>query len=435
MRRRVRFALAALTLAGALVAVAGITLTEQAPRPAAAAALRSELRAASTDLDVALPALQERLQRLPGDWQAWAVLGAGYTEQARRTADPTYYGRAEGALRRSLAVQPVDNSVALTGLAALATARHDFAAALDFTEQSRQINRFSSTNEGVRADALVELGRYDEAFAGFQRMVDLKPGVASYARASYAFELRGDVAGARQALERAREVASSPADRGFASFQLGELAWQTGDLAAARAGYDSALAADPSYPAPLVGRARVAAARGDVDAAVRDYAEAVARLPLSSYVIEYAELLEALGRGEQAREQYALVRVQQQLFAAAGVDVDLEIALFEADHGDPAAALRAAQTQYDGRRSVLVEDALAWSLHVAGRDAEALRHAQAAVRLGTPYASLFFHKGVIEHRLGRYDDARRDLQRALELNPHFSALHAPTARRILADLP
>ncbi len=49
---------------------------------------------------------------------------------------------------------------------------------------------------GVIGDALVELGRYDAAFAAFQRMVTLRPGLSSYARVAYARELTGDPVGA-----------------------------------------------------------------------------------------------------------------------------------------------------------------------------------------------------------------------------------------------
>jgi len=45
----------------------------------------------------AISAAQQRLERLPGDYRTWAELGATYVEQARATADPSYYPRAEGA--------------------------------------------------------------------------------------------------------------------------------------------------------------------------------------------------------------------------------------------------------------------------------------------------------------------------------------------------
>ena len=53
------------------------------------------------------------------------------------------------------------------------------------------------------ADAQIELGRYGAAARTLQRMVDLKPELASYARVSYFRELHGDLAGALQAMRLA----------------------------------------------------------------------------------------------------------------------------------------------------------------------------------------------------------------------------------------
>jgi Flp pilus assembly protein TadD len=122
------------------------------------------------------------------------------------------------------------------------------------------------------------------------------------------------------------------------------------------------------------------------------------------------------------------------LAKASGVATDLETALFAADHGDKAQALRAAQAEWARRHSVHVADALAWALHVNGRDAEALGYAKLANGLGYRSALFRYHLGMIEKSLGRTADARRDLAAALRLNPDFSFLHAPRAKAALASL-
>jgi tetratricopeptide (TPR) repeat protein len=178
----------------------------------------------------------------------------------------------------------------------------------------------------------------------------------------------------------------------------------------------------------------VLAAEGRTAEAVAVYRSLVARLPQPAYVVEFGDLLAATGDRAGARQQYALVRAEERILVANGVDVDLELALFEADHGNPAAALTAARKTYALRRGVFAEDALAWALHAAGRDAEALPHARAAQRLGTHSAPLRYHLGMISRALGDRAGARRDLTAALALNPHFSVLQAPVARRALREL-
>jgi Flp pilus assembly protein TadD len=145
------------------------------------------------------------------------------------------------------------------------------------------------------------------------------------------------------------------------------------------------------------------------------------------------DLYQVSGRPEQAAAQAQLLGAEEQLFRANGVDIDLEISLFSADHhADLARGLRAAQAEYAKRHSVFVADALAWQLHVNGRDADALTHADEALRLGTRSALFHFHRGMIELGLGRADAARADLQQALAINPHFSLLHVPEAMKALA---
>jgi tetratricopeptide (TPR) repeat protein len=382
-----------------------------------------------------IAALQKNLQRSPDNARAWSDLGLAYVQQARLTADPTYYPKAEGAFAKSLGVQPDANALALVGQATLAAARHDFRQALALVNRSLVINDYSATAYGVKTDALTELGRYDDALVAVQRMLDLRPGLDAFTRASYQRELRGDVKGARELLQRSADDASSPADKAFALYYLGELAWNNGDRGGARRAYDDALAADPSYLPAQVGQAKSLAAAGDATAALSLYREAVQSQPQPSYVVELGELLEATGQLAAAREQYDVVRATEQLFAAQGANVDLELALFEADHGSAASALKYATAAYRARPdSVLTEDAYAWALHKGGRDREALAVARHAARLGTRLPQLRYHLGVIEAGVGDRASARRELRAALALNPAFNPLQARAARLLLKKL-
>ena len=94
-------------------------------------------------------------------------------------------------------------------------------------------------------------------------------------------------------------------------------------------------------------------------------------------------------------------------------------------------AVEHARTEWGRRQSVLVADALAWALHRAGHDTEALGYAQKADRLGWKNATFAYHRGMIELALGHKAQARTQLSRALKINPHFSVLQAPAARRAL----
>jgi tetratricopeptide (TPR) repeat protein len=391
--------------------------------------------AASRSLAGTITALQARLKSLPADWRSFATLGLAYVQQARITADPSFYPKAEAVLDRSLSLHPVGNFEALTGMGALELARHDFAAALRWGREALAINPHNANAHGVVGDALVELGRYPSGFEQFQQMVDLRPGLASYARASYARELQRDVHGAVAIMRLALQAAGSPQDRAWASNQLGDLAYAMGDLVEAERNYSLAQSWDRSFIPALAGGARVAAANGDFQDAKRRYQLVVAVHPLPEYVIALGDLYTVTGDDAGAAEQYALVRAEEQLFRANGVNVDLEFALFHADHGvGLEAGLAAASAEWRRRHSVHVADALAWALHAVDRDREALPYANRALALGTQNALFFFHRGMIERALGQAEAARRDLRRALSINPHFSILWSGRAAAVLHDL-
>ncbi len=439
MKRVARIGGAAV-LAAALFVAGGIGLFRsngdgaRAQAPTADTADTLLAPAVSGSLEQIIENLQSRLRVLPTDWQAFASLGLAYVQQARVTADPSYYPKAEGVLERSLGLERNDNFAAMVGMAALAAARHDFAGALRWGEQAKAINPYNGNVYGVIGDAQVELGRYQDAFATFQTMVDTRPGVASYARVSYARELMGDVPGAIKAMVAARDIAGTPADSAWASYQLGELYFNQGDLDDAQAAYARGVATDADYVPPFAGLAKVAWARGHLKKAIAGYADVVARYPSPEYVIALGDLETAAGRTDAAARQYALVHVEERLFRANGVNIDLELALFDAAHGDPEGALVAARDEWAKRHSVHVADAYAWALYANGRYARASVYAGKAMALGYRNALFAFHAGMIQLKLGHDAEARRLLSEAVDINPQFSIQYAPVARAALAEL-
>ena len=121
------------------------------------------------------------------------------------------------------------------------------------------------------------------------------------------------------------------------------------------------------YAPAEAGRARLAAHQGELATAIRRYRALVARLPLPEYVIALGEAELAAGRPGAAREDFALVRVQQRLLARAGVNTDVELAVFESDHGSRARGLALARRAWAEAPSVRSADALGWALTRSGR--------------------------------------------------------------------
>ena len=432
--------LAGLAVTTTAVIVAGQGGTGSPPAVAATAPVAAGSGAPTTGsapvvgLGTQIAQAQALLVRRPDDWQVWAQLGLEYVQQAKITVDSSFYPRAQTALATSLTLQPSGNYLALAGQGALAAARHDFTAALAKTQEAAAIDPANAVIFGAMADALTQLGRYAEAETAVDTMLHLHPGTPAFARKSYALELRGDLVGARAAMEAALAAAGTPSDRAFAHYYLGELDFTAGDPATALTQYSQGLAAAPTDVACREGSARAEAALGRTDDAVAHYAALVARVPVPGYVLEYGDLLSSLGRTTDAADQYATFTAEVALFTANGVTADLEPALYYADHGDPAAAVRFGVGGLATRPFLEVQDAAGWALHRAGRDAEALPYLDAALATGVHSALFLFHRGMVESALGRRDQARTDLTAALAQNPYFSPLQAPEARTELARL-
>ncbi|MGN9838624.1 tetratricopeptide repeat protein [Nonomuraea sp. H19] len=340
--------------------------------------------------------LRERLKRLPGDYRGWAELGSQYVDQARITGDPSYYAKAEGALVTAAKLAAGDDAV-LTGQAALAAGRHEFSDAVRLAERAIAANPYGAAAHGVLADARTQLGDLRGAERAVATMMDLRPGVATFARASYAAELRGDPAGAREYLERAHDDAWLPADLAYTRFYLGELALHSGDLATANDWYTKALQAYPAYTPALAGQARAAALGGRLPEALDLYERVVERLPLPQYLIEQGETRLKAG----LKADWTLLKAQQKLFEAAGVRDDLTWAEFEADHGDPASAVEHARAEYTRNPNLVAADALAWALYKAGKPGQALPYAKKATSTGWRNPLLRYHRATIERALGR----------------------------------
>jgi tetratricopeptide (TPR) repeat protein len=390
--------------------------------------------ATSQSTDARIASLQAAVKAQPKDPRGYASLAQAYLQKVRETGDASFYTRADAVLRTALQLNPRSpDAVVVAGT--LALARHDFAGALRLGRRARELAPELAAPYAVLVDALIELGRYDQAGAALQRWVDIKPTLASYARVSYWRELHGDLAGAAAALRDAISAGGDVAENGaYVQTLLGNLELQRGRIRSAELAYRAALARFGGYVPAHAGLAKVDATRGDLASAIRRYRTVVGRLPLPEYVVGLGETELAAGRTTAAHRDLALVGAEETLLRAAGVDTDVDLAVFEASHGSPERAVELARRAWATAPSVRSSDALGWALTRAGRPMEGLRHAQAALRLGSLDPMFLFHAAVAAHAAGRDRLAKTWLTRALADNPRFSPLYAPKARRMLEAL-
>lgn len=390
--------------------------------------------ASASPTDRAIAAAQDRLRLDGGNDNARLALAQAFLQKVRETGDPTLYPRVDDLLAESARGRP-DDPLLLMTRGTLALARHEFTDGLEFGRRAVKLAPGNVTALGVVVDALNELGRYVEALEATQQMADARPGLASLARVSYARELRGDLDGAVAAMTQAVNAgAGSGENVAYLQVQLGHLLLTRGDVAGAEASYAAAERSFPAFPPAWAGRARALVARGDPAGAADLLAEVVRVLPTAEHVIAQGDALAAAGRRDEATEAYALVGAIAGLNRANGVNVDLELAVFAADHSPGDTTVDQARQAVRSRRSVAGHDALAWSLFTAGEVDRAWPEAVKALALGTRDPQVRFHAAAIAMAGGKRDLAARHLAVVLQTNPRFSAAQAPAVARLAARL-
>ncbi len=432
------FKWAALPLAvfAVLIGVFTVANRSSAPKAFEGGGSASNLARQPTSLDTEgrIRQLQDAVRADPAEARGYAALGDAYYQRARETGDPSYYTRADGSFAAALSRDPA-NVDATAGQATLALARHDFSGALELAERAKSLAPQMALPYAPLADAQVELGRYGAAARTLNRMVRLKANLTAYARVSYFRELHGDLPGALEAMRLAVSAgAGGPEGEAYVLALQGKLLSDLGRYGSAERAYRQALAISPGYPLALAGIAGVEAGQGHFGPAIRHYRRVVERLPLPEYAIALGETEQAAGRAAAARRDYALVSAEVNLLRANGVNTDVDLALFEANHGSSRQAVAFGRRAWRQAPSVRSADAYSWALHKAGRIGPATRFSEEAMRLGSRDPSFLYHAGMIARRAGRSGQAHRLLGALVAQSPRFSPLYAPPARRALEGL-
>jgi tetratricopeptide (TPR) repeat protein len=390
--------------------------------------------------------LEAKVRSDPDDFIAYNMLASEYLREMRETGDIAYLELALRSAKASLAAVPAEQNKG--GLAVLAQAEfsaHDFAGSRDHAKRLAEIDPGKGYVYQLLGDAHFELGEYDEARAAFAKMEEFGgfqaiTQVAIEQRLARLALLEGDDKKAKDHIANAIRIAERPPrvndeTVAFCHWQAGELEFAAGNHKAASAHYQTASKIVPNYLRASASLARVMAAEGDLQGAIKSLEDVTARMPDPAYVALLGDIYAKAGRVEEAARQYALVEQIARLGAAKGGLYDRELALFYANHDlNVEQACESASAQYQIRRDIYGADIYAWACHKAGRLEEARTAIAEALRFGTQDARLFYHAGMIEKAAGNKDTARSHLTAALKLNPGFDPAQADLARLALREL-
>ena len=351
-------------------------------------------------------------------------LGWAFVAKARESFDPGFYKLAEQCAR-SIEKRNSQSQEAMLLRAYVLQNLHRFKESEILARRLVQ-QRGLSFDYGLLGDALMEQGKLNDAIEAYQRMMNLKPDLRAYARAAHMRWLKGDLAGAIDAMQLAVGAASpnNAESAAWVNTRLALYEFQAGRFDEAEQRCAFALSLQRNYPPALLLKGKMLLAQNRFDEAMDALQDATKLNPLPEYQWTLAEALRACGRENEASG----IEMQLRQRGASG-DPRTLVLFLATRRENPETALRLAKEELDSRSDVFTHDALAWSLAAAGNLTQAQSEMQRALAEGTEDARLFFHAGVIASRAGHTADAERWLHKASEL----SQLLLPSERNELQN--
>jgi tetratricopeptide (TPR) repeat protein len=363
------------------------------------------------------------------------LLAGAYIQKVRESMDFSYLDRASQILNNVLAADS-KNYEAARLRTEVALERHDFKTAAEYSLALTEWSPSDSWNWGTLGDAYIETGNYDKAADAYQKMVSLRPDLSSYNRAAWFRFLYNDPDNAVKIMKMAISSGSAMAENtAWCEVELGKILLKTGKVKDAAQAYQAALRYFPNYHPALAGLAQTAAAESDWKSAIANMKAAQAATPLPDYAAALYDYYSAAGETREADKQKEMIFVIDQIGQAAKEKANRNISIIYSDHDwNVGRALELAKNELEVRGDIYTYDALAWALYknkdLAGAD-EAMKK---AMKFHTPEPAFYYHAGLIAGAMGRKDEAREMLKKALELNPHFDARQAALADHALKGL-
>lgn len=372
--------------------------------------------------------LQNKLKANPADIKSLISLANSFILEGRATGNYAYYDAAAMKQVHTVIKSQPDNFEALTLQALIFLSQHHFADGLATAEKATRIMPFNAFVHGIMVDGNVEMGKYDSAVLSAQRMMDIRPDLRSYARASYLREIYGDYPGAIEAMKLAVD-AGAPGDEAteWSRIQLGHLYENVGDLQNAGMQYQIALEERPGFMHAFAGMARLALATKDYNKAIEYYQKAAKDANEGAFQEEMATVYMLAGNKEKAAELTNKVIKDLDKNAKAAnndesighySDKELAYAYLQIKNYDK--ALEHALIEYNRRpANIEVNETLAWVYYKKGDAAKAVTYLPTALKTNSKNPTLLCRAGIIYFKNGDKENAGKYLKEGLKNNPNI----------------
>ena len=376
-------------------------------------------------------ALQNKIAANAADTKSIIALANNFILEARATGNYAYYDKAAMRLVNEVLKIDENNFDALTLRSLVYMSQHHFADGLATAHHAANIVPYNAFVQGILVDGYVEMGMYDTALISAQNMMDIRPDLRSYARASYLREIYGDYPGAIEAMKMAID-AGAPGDEAteWSRIQMGHLYENIGDLKNAEINYQIALNERPGYMYALAGMARLALAAKDYSRAIYYYQQAAKDAVPGAFKEEIATAYFLSGQKEKANvlTNEVIAELDKNAQAANAdesighyADKELAYAYLSINNSDK--ALEHALMEYNRRpKNIEVNETVAWIYFKKGEAAKALPFLKAAFITKSKNPTLLCRAGLIYAKNGDAKNAKLLLQQGLQNNANIDEL-------------
>lgn len=372
----------------------------------------------------------------PADHQQYLKLAEVFLTEARVTGEHGhYYPAALAMLDQVLQREIAPSDLRFRALSLKASAllsQHEFELAFQVARAALRLNTYNAQIYGILTDALIELGRYEEAVQMADKMVSIRPDLRSYARISYLREIHGDIPGAIAAMQMAVDAGYPGTEQSaWAGLTLGKLYQLYGQADKANRVYQRVLSERPGYPFGLAAVAELKAASGDTEEAERLLEKAREIVPEVGFYGQLAKLYQKQNRNPEMEAIFQDIQLMLQDDVNSGHNMNLEYARFHFEMTkDYAKALAFAQKELFNRPGNIDVNRIVAMIYYEMEDYQAAeKYLAAASSTQSVHPELLCLRGLLALQRGEEERGLKELKLSFSYDPHQShplALKATT---------
>jgi len=380
---------------------------------------------------------REQIEKNPNDPKNYIELAQIFIQEARVTGKHhEYLPKIMSLIETALNLDKENLDANLTKASTLLT-QHQFQEAEKIGDWAVKKYPYNSSAYGILVDACVELGKYEKAVEMCDKMLNIKPDLRSYSRASYLREIHGDIAGAIDAMRMASDAGVyGHENRAWVLYNLANLYLQKGKTDTAAFIYNGILQERPNYAYAYAGLAKIDIIKGKFDDAVKNLRKASHNLDDHSFIEQLSDLYLAMNNKNEEEKYNEIVFREFEEHQNGGWNVDREFAAFCLNHNlNLEEALSRAEEEYSNRpENIDAIDTYAWALYKNGNIDKALKIISKALKFNSSNALIHYHAGIINSSLGKYAEAVKNLETSLTNNLASYVLFYNDAKEKLLSL-